>query len=83
MHMGIIKNIFCKTEEKKQQQITQQPAPVKKESNEDINVIIAAAIYLYRQEAHDFQNYSLTIKRIDKIYSPWSSKIYGLRKWPR
>ena len=83
MHMGIIKNIFGKTEKKPQQQTTQQTATVKKESNEDINAIIAAAIYLYRQEAHDFQNYSLTIKRIDKIYSPWSSKIYGLRKWPR
>lgn len=81
--MGIIKNIFGKTEKKPQQQTTQQTATVKKESNEDINAIIAAAIYLYRQEAHDFQNYSLTIKRIDKIYSPWSSKIYGLRKWPR
>ena len=44
---------------------------------------IAAAVYLYYTEQHDFENYVLTIKRIEKIYSPWSSKIYGLRKPPR
>ena len=81
--MGIFKNIFNKNEETEIQQEVQQPAPLKKENNDDISVVIAAAIHLYLQEIHDFQNYSLTIKRIDKIYSPWSSKIYGLRKWPR
>jgi glutaconyl-CoA/methylmalonyl-CoA decarboxylase subunit delta len=81
--MGIIKNIFNKNEEADAQPETQPDVVEKKETNEDINAIIAAAIHLYLQEAHDFQNYSMTIKRIDKIYSPWSSKIYGLRKWPR
>jgi glutaconyl-CoA/methylmalonyl-CoA decarboxylase subunit delta len=81
--MGIFKNIFIKEEDSKQTQEIQQPAQVKKESSEDLSAIIATTIHLYLQEAHDFQNYSLTIKRIDKIYSPWSSKIYGLRKWPR
>jgi glutaconyl-CoA/methylmalonyl-CoA decarboxylase subunit delta len=81
--MGILKNIFSKNEETDLQQEIQQPAQEKKENSDDISAVIATAIYLYLQEAHDFQNYSLTIKRIDKIYSPWSSKIYGLRKWPR
>ena len=49
----------------------------------DTFAAIAAAIYLYFQEQHDFEKFALTIKRIDKIYSPWSSKIYGLRKSPR
>ena len=81
--MGIIKNIFNKHEEKNQQTETQPVVLVKKEKNDDLSAIIAATIHLYLQEVHDFENYSLTIKRIDKIYSPWSSKIYGLRKMPR
>ncbi len=53
------------------------------QKEKDTFAAIAAAIYLYFQEQHDFEKYALTIKRIDKIYSPWSSKIYGLRKFPR
>ena len=81
--MGIIKNIFKKNEENEIQNVAPQKPAVKKEKTEDITAIIAATIHMYLQEVHDFENYSLTIKRIDKIYSPWSSKIYGLRKWPR
>jgi glutaconyl-CoA/methylmalonyl-CoA decarboxylase subunit delta len=80
--MGIIKNIF-KTKEKEQKPEVQKPPVVKKNKNDDIIAVIATTIHLYIQEVHDFENYSLTIKRIDKIYSPWSSKIYGLRKWTR
>jgi glutaconyl-CoA/methylmalonyl-CoA decarboxylase subunit delta len=81
--MGIIKNIFNKNEEPDKQSETKPDVAVKEDKNDDLSAIIAATIHLYLQEVHDFQNYSLTIKRIDKIYSPWSSKIYGLRKWPR
>jgi glutaconyl-CoA/methylmalonyl-CoA decarboxylase subunit delta len=81
--MGLIKNIFNKNEEAEIQPESPPAAVEKKEIKDDLSAIIAATIHLYLQEAHDFQNYSLTIKRIDKIYSPWSSKIYGLRKWPR
>ena len=81
--MGIIKNIFNKHEEKNQQTETKPVVVAKKEKTDDLSAIIAATIHLYLQEVHDFENYSLTIKRIDKIYSPWSSKIYGLRKMPR
>ena len=50
---------------------------------DDIFAAIATAIFLYRQEVHDMETTVLTIKRIDRMYSPWSSKIYGLRKSPR
>lgn len=80
--MEFLKHIFNKTEETEKQEV-EQPAPEKKESNDDISVIIAATIHSYLQEVHDYENYRLTIKRIDRLYSPWSSKIYGLRKWPR
>ncbi|MFO7874105.1 MAG: OadG family protein [Bacteroidales bacterium] len=45
----------------------------------EINAAIAAAIYLYRSELHDYENTVLTMKKVSRTYSPWSSKIYGLR----
>lgn len=80
--MGLLKNIFDKNEKTEQEEI-KQPVQEKKETPEDISAIIAATIHLYFNEVHDTEDYMLTIKRIDKLYSPWSSKIYGLRKWPR
>jgi hypothetical protein len=53
------------------------------DKGEEINAAIAAAIFLYRQEVHDYEDTVLTIKRIDRAYSPWSSKIYSLRKYQR
>ncbi len=45
----------------------------------EINAAIAAAIHLYRSELHDFEDTVLTMKKVSRTYSPWSSKIYGLR----
>jgi len=45
----------------------------------EINAAIAAAVHLYRSELHDFENTVLTMKKVSRTYSPWSSKIYGLR----
>lgn len=45
----------------------------------EVNAAIAAAIHLYRSELHDFEDTVLTIKKVSRTYSPWSSKIYGLR----
>ncbi|TVQ15729.1 MAG: hypothetical protein EA361_05195 [Bacteroidetes bacterium] len=45
----------------------------------EVNAAIAAAIYLYRSEMHDYENTVLTISKVSRTYSPWSSKIYGLR----
>jgi Na+-transporting methylmalonyl-CoA/oxaloacetate decarboxylase gamma subunit len=49
----------------------------------EINAAIAAALYLYSQELHDHESTVLTINRVSRSYSPWSSKIYGLRQNPR
>lgn len=46
----------------------------------EVNAAIAAALHLYFSEQHDLENPILTIKRVSRTYSPWSSKIYGLRK---
>ncbi len=40
---------------------------------------IAMALHLYLGEMHDKESGVLTIKRISRTYSPWSSKIYAVR----
>jgi glutaconyl-CoA/methylmalonyl-CoA decarboxylase subunit delta len=49
----------------------------------EINAAIGMALYLHFSELHDFENTVLTIKKVQKTYSPWSSKIYGLREYPK
>lgn len=39
------------------------------------------AIHEYQEEIHDVEDTILTIQRVAKTYSPWSSKIYGLRNF--
>jgi glutaconyl-CoA/methylmalonyl-CoA decarboxylase subunit delta len=42
------------------------------------NAAIAAALYLFFSELHDEEKYVMTIRKVSKTYSPWSSKIYGV-----
>ena len=44
---------------------------------------ISMALSLHFREIHDFENTIITIKKVQKPYSPWSSKIYGLRQYPK
>lgn len=39
---------------------------------------IAMALHLYFEDVHDKESNVITIKRIERRYSPWNSKIYGL-----
>jgi Na+-transporting methylmalonyl-CoA/oxaloacetate decarboxylase gamma subunit len=48
----------------------------------EINAAIAMALSMYVAQTHDFENTTITIKKISRPYSPWSSKIYGLRNNP-
>jgi len=43
---------------------------------------IAMALYQYSEDLHDIENTIITINRQATFYSPWSSKIYGLRQIP-
>jgi len=47
------------------------------------NAAISAALYLYFNELHDEESNVITIKKVSRIYSPWSSKIYGLNTYKR
>lgn len=44
----------------------------------DETAAIAMAIYMYFNEMHDEEPGVITINRIKKRYSPWSSKIYNI-----
>lgn len=50
---------------------------VNEEFTGEIAAAISTAIHLYLKEQHDTENAILTIKQARKLYSPWSSKIYG------
>jgi len=39
---------------------------------------ISMALHLYVNDIHDKESNIITIKRIERRYSPWNSKIYGL-----
>jgi glutaconyl-CoA/methylmalonyl-CoA decarboxylase subunit delta len=39
---------------------------------------IALALHLFIGDQHDSESLNLTLNRISKTYSPWSSKIYGV-----
>jgi Na+-transporting methylmalonyl-CoA/oxaloacetate decarboxylase gamma subunit len=43
----------------------------------EIAAAISVAIHMYLSKQHDDENAVLTIKQARKLYSPWSSKIYG------
>ena len=49
----------------------------------EVSAAISTALYLHYQEKHDLENTVLTIKRVQRTYSPWSSKLYGLREYPK
>ena len=44
---------------------------------------IFMALHEEQEEVHDFEHTVLTFDKINRNYSPWSSKIYGLREIPR
>jgi glutaconyl-CoA/methylmalonyl-CoA decarboxylase subunit delta len=49
----------------------------------EVSAAISAALYLYMDEGHDEESNIVTIKRISKLYSPWSSKLYSLTPNPK
>lgn len=51
------------------------------DSGEEIAAIVMALHQHFN--SHDDESNMLTIRKIKRAYSPWSSKIYGLRELPR
>jgi len=46
----------------------------------EANAAIGTAIFMFFNEMHDEEDTIITIRKISKSYSPWSSKIYGITR---
>ena len=44
----------------------------------EVSAVIGLAIALHLSDHHDNESDIITIKRTERRYSPWNSKIYGL-----
>lgn len=47
------------------------------------NAAIATALYLYFDEQHDEESNVITIRKVSRTYSPWSSKIHSMKPFSR
>ncbi|RLD51965.1 MAG: hypothetical protein DRI94_04555 [Bacteroidetes bacterium] len=47
------------------------------------NAAIAVAIHLYFSQLHDEESTLLTIKKVKKDYSPWSSRVYSINTFQK
>ena len=46
-------------------------------------ISMALHLYIEENEAHDEESFTITLQNETRKYSPWSSKIYGLRQTPQ
>jgi Na+-transporting methylmalonyl-CoA/oxaloacetate decarboxylase gamma subunit len=49
----------------------------------EVLAAISTALYELNEDVHDIERTVLTIQKVKRNYSPWSSKIYSLRENPR
>ncbi|MBQ8889950.1 MAG: lamin tail domain-containing protein [Bacteroidaceae bacterium] len=68
------KDITCK-EEAKEKKLGEAPG--------EVFAAIAMAMHEIQSDVHDVEDTVLTITRVKRSYSPWSSKIYTLRETPK
>lgn len=83
----IIGNIaikLSKRNEMKAHGITDQKAAkeVLGATSGEVYAAIAMAMHEYQEDVHDIEDMRLTINKVKRTYSPWSSKIYMLRETP-
>lgn len=64
---------------KKQIRSGKVPSDTGRQISGEETAAIAMAIHLLLGEMHDEESGVLTIKKVSKTYSPWSSKIYAVR----
>jgi len=72
-----IQVVIIKRKLQKQRKERPEEQPATKMTG-DVNAAICTALYLYFSEMHDEEKYVMTVKKVSRTYSPWSSKIYGV-----
>lgn len=65
---------------RKGKQVTDEPDEF--EVGGDVSAAISMALHLYMNDMHDEESNVITISRIQRRYSPWSSKIYNIYNSP-
>jgi glutaconyl-CoA/methylmalonyl-CoA decarboxylase subunit delta len=79
----VIVNKTSKAEVKKEETGEHKKVTKNIKLEDEVNAAISLALHLYITELHDRESTVLTINRVARTYSPWSSKIYGIRQFPR
>jgi hypothetical protein len=51
-------------------------------NHQEVAAVISLALNMYVQQMREYEQAIITIQKVFKPYSPWSSKIYGLRQSP-
>lgn len=81
----LINRLFNKEKSKSKKSTKQEES-----ANDDFGIegnvtaAISLALHLYFNELHDEESNIVTIKKVRKAYSPWSSKIYSVNQnWPK
>jgi Na+-transporting methylmalonyl-CoA/oxaloacetate decarboxylase gamma subunit len=74
---GLIQNIMIQSSKRKMIKEGKNEAEIVELSADDV-AAISMALHLYLDDLHDQESNVITIKRIERRYSPWNSKIYGL-----
>ena len=69
-----VKDIKCE-EEAKEKKLGEAPG--------EVIAAISLAMHEMQSDVHDVEDTVLTITRVKRTYSPWSSKIYTLRELPK
>lgn len=49
---------------------------------DEVAAVIGLALDIYLKDIHDYENTIITMQKVMRPYSPWSSKIYNLREIP-
>lgn len=76
----ISKRNKAKTQGASLKDLTLDQLPTQDSGEEIAAIVMALHEHL---NAHDSESTILTIDKVKRVYSPWSSKIYGLREVPR
>lgn len=76
-------NVDFKKLFKKRRHPEDQVPKVPEDISEETLAAISLVLYLYEIEVQGMEDAVMTFKKAAKTYSPWSSKIYGLRRTPK
>lgn len=79
--IGIIAVSRSKSRAMKAQGVSSDSKKEVHQSPGEVYAAIAMAMHEF-QNVHDVEDTVLTINKVKRAYSPWSSKIYGLRETP-